>query len=201
MASPRFAPAGLLVEFGRRRLMLDGGEAAAPHGSIAAWLVTDEQAELMPAIRRAARTAGVIPKVASYRCAGLVCRPLPVVHTSHPTYGYLLETSAGTAAWAPEFLRFPSWAEGVDLLFAEAAGWNRPIRFRGGVGGHAAALDVARDAQQAHVRRLVFAHLGRPTLRAIDAGLRPPFGEFGLEGDVFYLSPSGRIQRKRAVSV
>jgi hypothetical protein len=33
----------------------------------------------------------------------------------------------------------------------------------------------------------VFAHIGRPTIRAIDAGHRPPFGEFGRDGRRFRL--------------
>jgi hypothetical protein len=72
-------------------------------------------------------------------------------------------------------------------MFAEAAGWNRPIRFAKGVGGHSTTLEVARKAEQCGVRRLVFAHVGRPTIRAIDAGERPPFGEFGIEGRVYRL--------------
>jgi hypothetical protein len=67
-------------------------------------------------------------------------------------------------------------------MFAEAAGWNRPIRFRGGVGGHLDALAVAEAARRHHVERLVLAHIGRPTLRAIDRGETPGFGEFGADG-------------------
>jgi hypothetical protein len=66
-------------------------------------------------------------------------------------------------------------------MFAEAAGWNRPIGFAGGVGGHAAALQVAEEARNHGVRRLVFAHMCRPTVRAIYAGERPPFGEIGAD--------------------
>jgi len=50
-----------------------------------------------------------------------------------------------------------------------------------------AALTVAADARSAGVRRLVFAHLGRPTIRALDAGERPLFGEIGREGQQFTL--------------
>jgi hypothetical protein len=112
----------------------------------------------------------------------LASNPGPWPHTSHPTVGYLIRFGDRSVAWAPEFWSFPDWAAGVDLLFADAAGWDRPIRFVGGVGGHAAALDVAEEAQRRGVRRLVFAHIGRPTIRAIDAGERPPFGEFGRDG-------------------
>jgi hypothetical protein len=41
MASPRYAPAGLLVECGTVRVMLDGGPGAAPTGRLDAWLLTD----------------------------------------------------------------------------------------------------------------------------------------------------------------
>jgi hypothetical protein len=35
------------------------------------------------------------------------------------------------------------------------------------------------------VRRLVVARLGRPTIRAMDAGRTPSFGEFGTEGAIY----------------
>ena len=46
MNSPRYAPAGLLIEQGRVRVAIDGGPGADPAGPLAAWLVTDERAEL-----------------------------------------------------------------------------------------------------------------------------------------------------------
>ncbi len=66
-------------------------------------------------------------------------------------------------------------------MFAEAAGWARPIRFAKGAGGHAPVLAVAEQAVRHGVRRLVFAHIGRPAIAALDAGLVPPFGEIGEE--------------------
>jgi hypothetical protein len=110
-----------------------------------------------------------------------------VVHTSHPACGYLLNADEPTVVWAPEFLEWPDWASGADLMFAEAAGWRRQIRFARGTGGHAAALDVAADARRSGVRRLVFTHIGRPTIRALDRGERPPFGEMGHDGQTFVL--------------
>ncbi|HET9566610.1 MAG TPA: hypothetical protein VFP27_19370 [Mycobacterium sp.] len=108
--------------------------------------------------------------------------PLPVRYTSHPSYGYLIETTRQRAAWAPEFWELPQWAAGADLMFADAAGWNRPIRFARGVGGHACVRDVAAAPHTAGVRRLVFAHVGRTSIRAIDRGERPPFAEWGRDG-------------------
>jgi ribonuclease BN (tRNA processing enzyme) len=108
-----------------------------------------------------------------------------VAHTNHPTFGYLIEVTGAKVVWAPEFVRFPPWTKGADLMFAEAAGWDRPIRFAGGVGGHMAALAVANAARRARVKRLVFAHIGKPTLRALAQGLRPPFGELARDGQVF----------------
>lgn len=185
MASPRFAPAGLVIEAHAGVVLLDGGPESAPPAPaapLAAWLVTDVHAELIAGIRRAAREAGLTPRVAEYAAGGLLVEPLPVQHTSHPTWGYRIRWAGRTAVWAPEFATFPAWAAGADLMFADAAGWSRPIRFRGGVGGHAAVLDTARAARDARVGRLVFAHLGRPTIRALDAGDSPPFGEIGIEG-------------------
>jgi hypothetical protein len=187
MRSPRYAPAGLLVAHRGVRLMFDGGPGADPTGRLDAWLVTDERGELQPALRRLGRARGLEPAVASFSARGLEAEPHPVVHTSHPTFGYLVTDGRRRLAWAPEFWVFPDWASGVDLLFADAAGWNRPIRFAGGVGGHAAALDVAGEAGKRGVRRLVFAHIGRPTIRALDAGHRPSFGEFGEDGKRYRL--------------
>lgn len=67
-------------------------------------------------------------------------------------------------------------------MFAEGAAWDRLIRFRGGVGGHMCVGDVAAAARRLQVRRLVFAPIGRPSLRALDAGEVPTFGEWGEEG-------------------
>jgi hypothetical protein len=181
MASPRYRPAGLLVEHARARVMIDGGPRAAPAGRLDAWLVTDQHGELMPRIRRLAKRRSIEPKVSRFVRGKLAIEPRRVVHTSHPAFGYRICSPGKTAVWAPEFYRFPCWARGADIMFAEAAGWSRPIRFAGGVGGHAAALDVAARAQRAGVRRLVLAHVGRPTIRALDKGERLPFGELGRE--------------------
>ena len=187
MNSPRFAPAGLMVEHDRTRVVIDGGRGAAPADApLTAWLVTDQRAELIQEIRSEAAARGLAPRVATVREGGLDVVPMRVVHTSRPTYGYLIRAEGWRIAWAPEFLRFPDWADGVDLMLADAAGWERPIRFSGGVGGHAAAVDVAIEARRRGVRRLVFAHIGRPTIRASDAGLRPPFGTLGRDGQAFY---------------
>jgi hypothetical protein len=119
----------------------------------------------------------------------LKVRPFPVVHTSHPACGYQISAGTRVAVWAPEFWRFPGWAGGAGLMFAEAAAWSRPIRFRGGVGGHAPVTEVAVEAACHGIRRLVFAHIGRSAIRAMDAGSRPEFGEWGIEGHTYQLSP------------
>jgi hypothetical protein len=185
MNSPRYSPAGLLVEYGPVRVAIDGGPGAAPAGPPSAWLVTDERAELIRELRRLAAAYGLSPAVRAYNASGLAITPQPVVHTSHPAYGYLIEASAARVAWAPEFLEFPSWAAGADLMFAEAAGWARPIRFAKGAGGHAPVLEVAGQAARHGIRRLVFAHIGRPTITALEKGLVPPFGEIGTEGATY----------------
>ena len=178
MSVTAVAPAGLLVARGAVRVMIDGGPEQMPAGRLDAWLVTDRRAELIAAIRRVARPRGIEPVVAPFASDGLSIRPRRVAHTSHETYGYLLIVEGARVVWAPEFWTFPRWAAGADLMFAEASGWSRPIHFAGGVGGHMSALEVARRAERAGVKRLVFAHIGRPSIRARDAGEIAPFGEW-----------------------
>jgi hypothetical protein len=108
-----------------------------------------------------------------------------VVHINHPTFDYRIRVPEGTVVWAPEFWEFPGWAHGVEFMFAETAGWERPIRFAGGVGGHLNVPAVAGAARAAGVRRLVFAHIGRPTIRAAHRGEWPAFGELASDGQVF----------------
>ena len=191
MASPRFKPAGMVVATGRRAIMLDGGPGAEPLDTVDAWLVSDERAELMAPIRRLAAARGLSPSSRGIDVPGLAVEALPVVHTTHPTLGYRIRDATGVVVvWAPEFFCFPEWAAGADLMFAEGAGWDRPIRFARGAGGHAALLEVSRAALNASVRRLVFAHLGRPTIRALDAGGRPSWGEIGIEGALYTVRPN-----------
>jgi hypothetical protein len=189
--SPRYAPAGLLVAHAGLRVMIDGGPGAAPRGRLDAWLVTDEAAELMADIRRLARRWKLAPRAVTFRRDELSLVRRRVIHTSHPTYGYRIEAAGRRVVWAPEFFVFPHWAREADLMFAEAAGWNHPIRFARGVGGHLDVVHVARSARAHRVRRLVFAHIGRPTLRALDRGEQPPFGEFAIDGQRFVVA-SGR---------
>ncbi len=189
MNSPRYPPAGLLVSYRRRQVMLDGGPGAEPAGPLAAWLVCDERSELRHQLRTLCAARGLQPAVAAVSLADLVIEPCPVTHTSHPTWGYLLRLPMASAVWAPEIWAFPAWAAGADLMFADAAGWNRPIRFARGAGGHMAALQVAAQAREHQVARLVFAHIGRPSLRAIEAGCRLPFGEWGEPGRTYQLPP------------
>jgi hypothetical protein len=190
MNSPRYAPAGLLVEHGRVRVAIDGGPRAVPGGRLDAWLVTDERAELIRELRQLAAAHGLVPRAGDFAANSLSLAARPVVHTSHPTFGYVIEAAGRRVVWAPEFLEFPGWAAGADLMFADAAGWARPIRFAHGAGGHAAALAVAGQASARRIVRLVFAHIGRPTIRAIDAGQATPFGEFGADGASYTLTPA-----------
>lgn len=188
MNSPRFAPAGLLLRHAGQRVALDGGPGAEPPpGRLAAWLVTDEQSELRSQLRRSAAERGVTIRAGDLDLGEVRVRCRPVAHTSHAAYGYRVEAGELLVVWAPEFWEFPVWAAGADLMFAEAAAWNRPIRFRGGVGGHADVHAVAEAAVRHGVRRLVYAHIGRPSIRAIDAGLEPPVGAWGVEGRTYTL--------------
>jgi hypothetical protein len=174
--------------------MIDGGPGAEPRGHLDAWLVTDERAELISEIRRLAAARGLRPYAGDLRGDALQIEIMPVVHTSHATYGYLIRAHRARVVWAPEFWEFPRWARGADLMFAEAAGWQQPVRFAGGVGGHVPVLAVAREARRFRIKRLVFAHIGRPTLRALAIGLRPPFGEMASDRQTFVV----RARRRTA---
>jgi hypothetical protein len=90
MASPRYRPAGLLVEHAGARVMIDGGPGACPTGRLDDWLVTDALGELMPSIRRLARRRGIEPAVKRFARGGLSIVPRRVVHTSHAAFGYLI---------------------------------------------------------------------------------------------------------------
>jgi len=168
--SPRFAPAGLLVVHRGTRMMIDGGPGAEPPGRVNAWLVTDERAELIATVRRLARARGTTAEATDVDFDHLRVRCHPVVHTSHPTFGYLINSSQPPlrVMWAPEFAEFPSWASGADLMFAEAAGWNRPIRFARNVGS--SGRDLRRHPGTASPNRTT----GLRTHRAsYDQGHRP----------------------------
>ncbi|HLN97530.1 MAG TPA: hypothetical protein VK208_03520 [Pyrinomonadaceae bacterium] len=198
MNSPRFAPAGLLIDYGGTRVMIDGGPGAITKFKPSAWLVTDERSELIRDIRKVAESRGLRPKLDIFESDGLRIEPRSVIHTNHPTCGYLVHAAGKRIVWAPEFFVFPRWAKEADLIFAEAAGWKRPILFRGGVGGHTSVDQVARDARKNKVKRLVFAHIGRPTIKAIEKGERLEFGEFGTDGDVFRLNHTGTFVKRRS---
>jgi len=183
--SPHYRPAGLLVSHRDERVIVDGGPDTAPTGHIEAWLLTDDRAELAAAIRANARARGLVATVTAFRAGHLCIEPKSVVHRNHPTFGYELRYGGLKVVFAPEFFKFPAWARGADLMFAEASSRNRPIHFRGWVGGHLDAFSVQRAARRAGVERLVLAHIGRPTFRAIAGGCRPFFGELGHDGQIF----------------
>ena len=89
--SPRHAP-------GRARAAIDGGPGAAPAGAVAAWLVTDERAELTCDLRRLAAAHHLTPHAGRYAGGGLEVIRHPVVHTSHDTFGYLIQAGGQRVA-------------------------------------------------------------------------------------------------------
>ena len=145
-------------------------------------------------IRTTARHWNLEARIDSFVRGDFAVYPQVVIHTSHATYGDLLTVGDKRVVWAPEFFTLPDWASGADLMFAEAAGWDRPIRFAKAVGGHCPVLEVAQQARRKRVKKLVFAHIGRPTIRAIDAGKQPPFGEFGCDGERYVLCVHGEAK-------
>lgn len=115
----------------------------------------------------------------------------------------------GSARTKPGDPEYPDGRVGPGVLRVSLLGLRRrsdvrrrcrldaSIRFARGAGGHAAALDVAEAAQRAGIGRLVFAHIGRPTIRAIESGAKPLFGELGVDGDVWCVESTSTV-RKRA---
>lgn len=161
--SSRFAPAGLLIEYGHTRVGLDGGPGSEPPENVDAWLVTDEHGPLQPGRLRIAREEGMAdPAVAPFQHGPLHVDPVPVAHPDAAVYGYRIRAGHHTAVWAPEFAKVPDWGGQADLMFAGAAD----------VGETAAA------AERFGVRRLVFVCLGEE----VDPQIGPPFGEWGEEG-------------------
>lgn len=119
----------------------------------------------------------------------LLIQPRPVRHTSHPTVGYELQTAGQTVVWPPGFWKFSSWARAADLMFAEAAGWDRPIAFAGGSVGNWTWCTSPRRLRSWGAA-LVFARLGRPTIRVLDRG-PAALREVARDGQVFYLAKRG----------
>jgi len=109
MNSPRYQPAGLLVSAPQAgAALLDGGGEVPARG--AACGVAGHR----PAVRadRADPAAGPACWVCARKVIPLVfddvtITPWPVDHTSHPTFGYLIDRAGRRAAWAPEFVAFP----------------------------------------------------------------------------------------------
>src|SRR5688500_16487251 len=97
-ASPRYPPAGLLVEAGWERVMLAGSAGAEPDGHLDPWLVPDERAERMRSIRGLARGFDVEPAVKGFEARRLVIEPRPVAHTSHPAFGYSIRVAETVVA-------------------------------------------------------------------------------------------------------
>lgn len=189
MESPKYAPAGLLVEAEKARVMIDGGRGAEPKGELDAWLVSDEEGELISEIRKLARKHNVKPAVRTFESNGLKIQPQKVVHTSHDTYGYLITFGSKKIVWAPEFWEFPSWAENADLAFLEAAAWQRPIAFTSGVGGHAPVVRTQKEAEKAGVERVIFVHIGRPVIDAIEKNQTGELN-FAEDGQEFRITKS-----------
>ncbi|MFB4319317.1 hypothetical protein [Actinomadura sp. 21ATH] len=161
--SARFAPAGLLVEYGHTRVGIDGGAGSEPPENVDAWLVGDGEAH--PDLCRVARETGMRePALEPFRHGALHIDPLPA---GGGAYGYRIVAGHRSAAWAPAFGGFPEWAAKADLVFA-------------GPGTGVAATAAA--ARRLEVRRLVFVLLDERACAAMDAGEEPPFGEWGEEG-------------------
>jgi hypothetical protein len=169
--SPRFAAAGLLVEYGHVRVGIDGGPGSEPPEIIDAWLVRDEQGPMQPELRRIANETGMPePVIAPFGHGPLKIEPHPVAGRVH---GYQIRIGHHVAAWTPECAELPPWVEGTDLLFADGSGdWLD-------------TQEMARTAKRLRVQRLVVVNLGAAASAAQDRGEQPPYGEWAEEGSKY----------------
>ncbi|HZB33463.1 MAG TPA: hypothetical protein VE465_25115 [Streptosporangiaceae bacterium] len=166
--SSRFAPAGLLLEYGHIRVGIDGGPGSEPPENIDAWLVRDEEGPLQGELLRIAGETGMpAPVVSPYRHGPLKIEPLPV---ADHVYGYRIGVGQHVAAWVPEAAEPPPWTEGMDLVFAD------------GSAAVSRTQELARTAKRPRVQRLILVRLGTAALAALDAGEQPSYGEWGEEG-------------------
>ncbi|HEU5160168.1 MAG TPA: hypothetical protein VFU43_24440 [Streptosporangiaceae bacterium] len=169
--SLRFAPVGLLLEYGHIRVGIDGGPGSEPPENIDAWLVRDEHGPLRAELLRIARETGMPePAVLPYQHGPLKIEPVPV---ADHVYGYRIGVGHHVAGWLPEAATLPAWADGLDLAFAD------------GSLDDARTHELAHAAKRLRVRRLVFVRLGAAALAAVDAGAAPPYGEWGDEGRTY----------------
>ncbi|HEX6472380.1 MAG TPA: hypothetical protein VF069_25025 [Streptosporangiaceae bacterium] len=169
--SPRFAPAGLLLEYGHVRVGIDGGPGSEPAENIDAWLVTSEHGPLRAELRDIARETGMPePVVGPYAHGPLRIEP---VRLADETYGYRIGVGHHVAGWAPAATTLPPWTDGMDLVFADGSlSWPDTV-------------ELARTAKRLRVQRLVFVRLGAAALSALDSSERPPYGEWGEEGRAY----------------
>jgi hypothetical protein len=166
--SSRFAPVGLLLEYGHIRVGIDGGPGSEPPETIDAWLVRDERGPSQDELRRIAHETGMPePAVMPYHHGPLKVEPVPV---ADHVYGYRIGIGHHVAAWVPEAPELPAWAEGLDLVYAD------------GSLDAARTQELAGTAKRLRVQRLVFVRLGAAALATVDAAERPPYGEWGVEG-------------------
>jgi hypothetical protein len=171
--SSRYAPAGLLLEYGHVRVGFDGGPGSEPPENIHAWLVCDVHSGLQPELRRISHEAAMPePVVAPYDHPPLHIEPMPLASL---VYGYRITTGHRIGVWASVIGEFPSWAAGADLMFAD------------GTDGQVSLGDIAAEAKRLEIRRLVFARLGDAAVLAMDEGKRPRYGEWGEEGRAYRL--------------
>jgi hypothetical protein len=171
--SPRFAPYGLLLEYGHIRVGFDGGPGSEPSENSNAWLIANEQSVLNGELVRIAHETGMPePGVAPYDHGPLKIVPMPIADHLH---GYQIKIGHHHAAWAPECPGVPAWMEGLDVVFADGSrDWPT-------------TQEIARSAKRLRVQRLVFVNLGAAALAALDSGDPPLYGEWGEEGRKYRL--------------
>lgn len=152
-----------LVEHGDEKILIDAGPdiKTKEFSKLTGILVCDPKSDFMKDAKRIGEKFGLIPQVKKIERDGLKIEPFEVKHTNHKTYGYTIKVDNKKIIYAPEFFEFPEKEiKGADLAILEGSAWDRPIRFIGGVGGHAALLDIWEKCKKLKVP-VVFTHIGK----------------------------------------
>jgi hypothetical protein len=146
MNPPRHRPAGLLMKWSGHRVMFDGGGEATP-GRAARRLARRDAPPNRCRTSRSTRalstsTLGWLPGLAaasrSGRCQpSAPLTPRTATTSNYPGHRSFVLLSASTSL---------TGRAGVDLMFANAARWQRPISFAGAVGAEPACVPAVADA-------------------------------------------------------
>jgi hypothetical protein len=181
--------AAILVEYGGKRVQIDGENPEDIQPDLDALLVTDPQAWNA----KAAVAAG--GKVGSFASDGLKVEPHKVEHTGHDVYGYKIEAGGNRVAYIPELWDWPAWADNVDVAIVDGSAWDDDIAFAGGVGGHRALASILEMAKERGVKRIIATHIGKQTEEALRRGRELSDLDIAEDGQEIRLAAKAKVYK------